>query len=56
MLLSVDGVHTNKAPGGVADRCSFRVTEVAYAIESAMNIMSQKLGMYGIKPLRNATS
>src|SRR6185312_1098989 len=27
--LSVDGVYTNKAPGGVAYRCSFRVTEVA---------------------------
>jgi len=34
--LSVDGVYTNKAPGGVAYRCSFRVTEVAYAIERAM--------------------
>ena len=27
----VDGVYTNKAPGGVAYRCSFRVTEAAYA-------------------------
>jgi aerobic carbon-monoxide dehydrogenase large subunit len=43
--LSVDGVYTNKAPGGVAYRCSFRVTEVAYAIERAMDIMAQKLGM-----------
>src|SRR6185436_14192391 len=41
----VDGVHTNKAPGGVAYRCSFRVTEAAYAIERAMDIMAQKLGM-----------
>ncbi len=41
--LSVDGVYTNKAPGGVAYRCSFRVTEVAYAIERAMDIMAQKL-------------
>jgi carbon-monoxide dehydrogenase large subunit len=24
--VSVDGVYTNKAPGGVAYRCSFRVT------------------------------
>ncbi len=29
--VSVDGVYTNKAPGGVAYRCSFRVTEAAYA-------------------------
>jgi carbon-monoxide dehydrogenase large subunit len=28
----VDGVYTNKAPGGVAYRCSFRVTEAAYLI------------------------
>jgi carbon-monoxide dehydrogenase large subunit len=31
--LTVDGVYTNKAPGGVAYRCSFRVTEAAYCIE-----------------------
>ncbi len=42
---SVDGVYTNKAPGGVAYRCSFRVTEAAYAIERAMDIMAHKLGM-----------
>jgi aerobic carbon-monoxide dehydrogenase large subunit len=41
----VDGVYTNKAPGGVAYRCSFRVTEAAYAVERAMDIMAQKLGM-----------
>jgi aerobic carbon-monoxide dehydrogenase large subunit len=27
------GVYTNKAPGGVAYRCSFRVTEASYLIE-----------------------
>ncbi|HET7383806.1 MAG TPA: molybdopterin cofactor-binding domain-containing protein, partial [Pseudolabrys sp.] len=43
--VSVDGVYTNKAPGGVAYRCSFRVTEAAFAIERAMDIMAQKLGM-----------
>jgi carbon-monoxide dehydrogenase large subunit len=42
---SVDGVYTNKAPGGVAYRCSFRVTEAAYAIERAIDILAQKLGM-----------
>jgi len=41
----VDGVYTNKAPGGVAYRCSFRVTEAAYCIERAMDIMAHKLGM-----------
>jgi aerobic carbon-monoxide dehydrogenase large subunit len=43
--VSVDGVYTNKAPGGVAYRCSFRVTEAVYCIERAMDIMAQKLGM-----------
>jgi len=43
--VEVDGIYTNKAPGGVAYRCSFRVTEAAYAIERAMDIMAQKLGM-----------
>jgi carbon-monoxide dehydrogenase large subunit len=43
--LVVDGVYTNKAPGGVAYRCSFRVTEAAYCIERAMDILAQKLRM-----------
>jgi aerobic carbon-monoxide dehydrogenase large subunit len=43
--LVVDGVYSNKAPGGVAYRCSFRVTEAAYCIERAMDIMAHKLGM-----------
>ncbi len=28
-----DGAYTNKAPGGVAYRCSFRITEASYLIE-----------------------
>ena len=43
--VTVDGVYSNKAPGGVAYRCSFRVTEAAYCIERAMDIMAQKLGI-----------
>src|SRR5207253_1804783 len=31
--VSADGWYTNKAPGGVAYRCSFRVTEASYLIE-----------------------
>jgi len=31
--VSADGAYTNKAPGGVAYRCSFRVTEASYMIE-----------------------
>jgi carbon-monoxide dehydrogenase large subunit len=44
-FVEVDGVYTNKAPGGVAYRCSFRVTEAAYLIERTMDILARKLGM-----------
>src|SRR5215469_6563291 len=43
--VTVDVVYSNKAPGGVAYRCSSRVTEAAYCIERAMDILAQKLGM-----------
>jgi carbon-monoxide dehydrogenase large subunit len=43
--VQVDGVYTNKAPGGVAYRCSFRVTEAAYCIERIVDILAHKLGM-----------
>ena len=43
--LNVDGVYTNKAPGGVAYRCSFRVTEAVYVIERTMDVLAQKLGV-----------
>jgi carbon-monoxide dehydrogenase large subunit len=41
----VDAYFTNKAPGGIAYRCSFRVTEASYAIERGMDILADKLGM-----------
>ena len=44
-LLPVDGVYTNKAPGGVAYRCSFRVTEAVYLVERMVDVLAQKLGM-----------
>ncbi|HLB80987.1 MAG TPA: aerobic carbon-monoxide dehydrogenase large subunit, partial [Dongiaceae bacterium] len=43
--VSSDGVYTNKAPGGVAYRCSFRVTEASYLIERMVDILAQKLKM-----------
>ena len=43
--LCVDGIYTNKAPGGVAYRCSFRVTEAAYFIERMIEVLAIKLGM-----------
>jgi len=41
----VDGVYTNKAPGGIAYRCSFRITEAAYLIERAMDVLANQLKM-----------
>jgi carbon-monoxide dehydrogenase large subunit len=41
----VDGAYTNKPPGGIAYRCSFRVTEAAHAIERMVDVLAQKLGM-----------
>ncbi|MFZ9233538.1 MAG: aerobic carbon-monoxide dehydrogenase large subunit [Hylemonella sp.] len=41
----VDAVFTNKAPGGVAYRCSLRVTEAIYLIERMIDVLAQKLGM-----------
>jgi carbon-monoxide dehydrogenase large subunit len=43
--VAVDGVYTNKAPGGVAYRCSFRVTEAAYLIERLVDVLAQKVGV-----------
>ena len=43
--VQVDGAYTNKPPGGIAYRCSFRVTEAAHAIERMVDIMSHELKM-----------
>ena len=39
----VSGVYTNKAPGGVAYRCSFRVTEAAYLVERMVDLLADDL-------------
>ena len=41
----VDAVFTNKAPGGVAYRCSLRVTEAVYLIERMIDVLALKLGI-----------
>jgi aerobic carbon-monoxide dehydrogenase large subunit len=40
-----DGAYTNKAPGGVAYRCSFRVTEASFLIERLVQNAAYELGM-----------
>ena len=37
--VAVEGVYTNKPPGGVAYRCSFRVTEAVHMIERMVDIL-----------------
>ncbi len=44
-FVEVDGVYTNKPPGGIAYRCSFRVTEAAYTIERLIDVLAAKIGM-----------
>jgi len=41
----VTGVYTNKAPGGVAYACSFRVTEAVYLVERLVDALAAELGM-----------
>jgi len=39
----VTGVYTNKAPGGVAYSCSFRVTEAVYLVERLVDMLAYEL-------------
>jgi carbon-monoxide dehydrogenase large subunit len=39
----VTGVYTNKAPGGVAYACSFRITEAVYLVERMVDILAFEL-------------
>src|SRR3712207_5367340 len=40
-----DGAYTNKAPGGVAYRCSFRITEASFLIERLVDVAAAEIGM-----------
>jgi aerobic carbon-monoxide dehydrogenase large subunit len=42
---AVTAVYTNKAPGGVAYACSFRITEAVYLIERLVDRLAAELGM-----------
>jgi carbon-monoxide dehydrogenase large subunit len=41
--VAVDAAYTNKPPGGVAYRCSFRVTEAVHAMERMADIAAHQL-------------
>jgi carbon-monoxide dehydrogenase large subunit len=40
----VTAVYTNKAPGGVAYACSFRITEAVYLVERMVDVLAAELG------------
>jgi carbon-monoxide dehydrogenase large subunit len=44
-FVEVDGVYTNKPPGGVAYRCSFRVTEAVHTVERLVDEAARSLSM-----------
>jgi carbon-monoxide dehydrogenase large subunit len=41
----VTGVYTNKAPGGVAYACSFRITEAVYLVERMVDVLAAEMGV-----------
>ena len=41
---AVTAVYTNKAPGGVAYSCSFRITEAVYLVERLVDLLAGELG------------
>ncbi len=44
-FVEVDAAYTNKPPGGVAYRCSFRVTEAVHTIERLVDEAARQIGM-----------
>jgi carbon-monoxide dehydrogenase large subunit len=42
---AVTGVYTNKAPGGVAYACSFRITEAVYLVERMVDLLAGEMGL-----------
>ena len=44
-FVEVDAAYTNKPPGGVAYRCSFRVTEAVHTIERLVDKAADAIGM-----------
>ncbi|HTT15625.1 MAG TPA: aerobic carbon-monoxide dehydrogenase large subunit [Thermoplasmata archaeon] len=42
-FVEVDAAYTNKPPGGIAYRCSFRVTEAVFAIERLIDNLAHQM-------------
>ena len=43
--VKVKAVYTNKAAGGVAYRCSFRITEAVYLVERMVDALALEMGV-----------
>ena len=43
--MKVKAVYTNKAPGGVAYRCSFRITEAVYLVERMVDALAMEMSV-----------
>src|SRR5918997_1989344 len=43
--VQVKAVYTNKAPGGVAYRCSFRITEAVYLVERMVDQLAMEMNV-----------
>ena len=50
----VKAVYTNKAPGGVAYRCSFRITEAVYLVERMVSALATEMGVDPIELRMNS--
>jgi carbon-monoxide dehydrogenase large subunit len=46
---SMTAVYTNKAPGGVAYACSFRITEAVYLVERMVDCLAYELEMDSVE-------
>jgi carbon-monoxide dehydrogenase large subunit len=52
--VKVTAVYTNKAPGGVAYRCSFRITEAVYLVERMVDALALEMGVDPIELRRSS--
>ncbi len=43
--VKVKAIYSNKAPGGVAYRCSFRITEAVYMVERMVKALALEMGV-----------
>ncbi|MDQ3677462.1 MAG: aerobic carbon-monoxide dehydrogenase large subunit [Actinomycetota bacterium] len=52
--VQVKAVYTNKSPGGVAYRCSFRITEAVYCVERMVDALAMEMNVDPIELRMNS--